>query len=148
MSLQASQGWSLIARFSNNDTKNWMKDSRAWWYDKSVTIGGTTDPRDNTDMISPAFWLVSGKELKITRSDDYQHTALLQTIGDCLGGKTFRTKITSYGDFRNGTVLSSNKCLGSCYVQYGGQYQSTQGFKQAACSGGVQSNNRISLWCD
>ena len=144
----AGQGWTLVARFSNNDTKNWMEDSGAWWYDKNVAVGGTTDPRDNTDMISPAFWLVSGKELKITRSDDYQHTALLQTIGDCLGGTTFRTKITSYGDFRNGTVWATNKCLGSCYVQYGGQYQTTQGFKQAACSGGMQSNNRISFWCD
>ena len=47
-------------------------------------------------MLSPAFWLVRGREFKITRSDDPQHTALLQTTGDCLGGKIFRAKITSY----------------------------------------------------
>ena len=36
-------------------------------------------------MLSPAFWLVSGLELEIARSDDPQHTALLQTTGNCLG---------------------------------------------------------------
>ena len=51
-------------------------------------------------MLSPAFWLVGGREFKIPRSDDPEHTALLQTTGDCLGGQTFRAKITSYGNFR------------------------------------------------
>ena len=108
----------------------------------------TTDPSSNTDMISPAFWLVSGNELKITRSDDPQHTALLQTTGDCLGGQTFRAKIANYGDFRNGAVWASDKCLGSCTVQYGGQYKTTEGFKQAACSSDIQSGHKIDFWCD
>ena len=142
------QGWTFIARFSNDGSKRWMKDNGKWWYDKDDAAGETTDPSRNNDMISPAFWLVSGNEFKITRSDDPQHTALLQTTGDCLGGQTFRAKITSYGDFRDGVVWASNKCLGSCKVQYGGQYQTTQGFRQSTCTGDIQSANAIGFWCD
>ncbi|KAL9962312.1 hypothetical protein ACROYT_G031400 [Oculina patagonica] len=143
-----SKGWTLIARFSNNDDKNWMKDTGYWWYDQQVAMGTTTDPSTNSDMISPAFWLVSGREFKITRSDDPSHTPLLQTTSDCLAGQTFRSKITSYDDFRNGKVWASNQCLGSCTVQYGGQYKSTDGFQQAECSGNIQSANKIGFWCD
>ena len=138
----------LIARFSNNDGKNWMADSGDWWYDRSSASGATTDPSVNADMISPAFWLLKGKEFKITRSDDSSHTPLLQTMGNCLGEKTFRSKITSYGDFRNGKVWSSDRCLGSCTVQYGGQYKTTDGFQQAECSSNAQSSNKIGFWCD
>jgi len=49
-------------------------------------MGTTADPSNNDDMISPAFWMVSGGELKITRSDDPTHTPLLQTTGNCLAG--------------------------------------------------------------
>ena len=142
------EGWSLIARFSNNDYKNWMNDSGYWWYDQQVAMGTTYSTSINADMISPAFWLVSGSEFKITRSDDPSHTPLLQTAGNCLAEQTFRSKITSYGDFRNGTVWASDQCLGSCTVQYGGQYKSTDGFQQAECSGSIQSANSIGFWCD
>ena len=91
---------------------------------------------------------VSGREIKITRSDDPSHIPLLQTTGNCLGGQTFRSKITSYGDFRNGKVWASDQCLGSCTVQYGGQYKSTDGFQQAECGGDIQSANNIGFWCD
>ena len=140
--------WTLVARFSNSDDKNWMRDTGLWWYDQQVAIGATTDPSNNTDMISPAFWLVSGREFKITRSDDPSHTPLLQTTGDCLAGQTFRSKITSYGDFRNGKVWAWNECFGNCTVQYGGQYNSTDGFQQAECNGDIQSANNIGFWCD
>ena len=100
----SGQAWTLIARFSNSDAKNWMENSGEWWYDKIVGVGDISNTSVNADMLSPAFWLVRGRQFKITRSDDPQHTALLQTTGDCLGGKTFRAKITSYGDFRNGRV--------------------------------------------
>ncbi|KAL9962314.1 hypothetical protein ACROYT_G031402 [Oculina patagonica] len=141
------KGWTLIARFSNNDNKNWMLDDGSWWYDQQVAIGLTNSPSTNADMISPAFWLASGREFKITRSDDPSHTPLLQTTGNCLAGQTFRSKITSYGDFRNGTVWASDKCLGSCTVQYGGQYKSTDGFQQAECSANIQSADKIGFWC-
>jgi len=144
----SGQGWTLIARFSNDDAKNWMSDTGSWWYDKSVAFGSTTHPSSNTDMLSPAFWLVSGNEFKITRSDDPQHTALLKTTGDCLGGQTLRSKITSYGDFRNGAVWASDECQGNCTIQYGGQYQTTEGFVQASCSGEIQGTNGIGFWCD
>ena len=141
------EGWTLVARFSNADAANWMKDSGEWWYDKTVAYGHTTVPSSNSDMISPAFWLVSGTHFKITRSDNPQ-TALLKTTSNCLGGQTFRSKITSYGNFRNGRVWASNKCLGKCAVQYGGQYQTTHGFTMSTCSGSVQSANYIGFWCD
>ena len=140
--------WTLVARFSNRDTKSWMRDDGLWWYDQNVSMGTTTDPSVNGDMISPAFWMVRGGEFKITRSDDSSHTPLLQTTGNCLGGQTFRSKITSYGNFRNGKVWSSDRCLGSCTVQYGGQYKTTDGFQQAECSSDIQSSNKIGFWCD
>ena len=141
------EGWTLIARFSNSDDKNWMNDTGYWWYDQKVAMGTTTSPLLNNDMISPAFWLTSGKEFKITRSDDPTHTPLLQTTGNCLAGQTFRSKITSYGDFRNGKVWANYECLGSCTVQYGGQNKSTDGFQQAECSGNLQIANKIGFWC-
>ena len=125
-----------------------MKDSAEWWYDRQYATGTTTDPSVNADMISPAFWRVKGREFKITRSDDSSHTALLQTTGNCLGGQTFRSRITSYGSFRNGKVWSSDRCLGSCAVQYGGQYKTTDGFQQAECSSNIQRSNEIGFWCD
>ena len=125
------RGWTLVARFSNNDVKNWMADTGHQWYDHQHATGKTESPFTNSDMISPAFWLVRGSELKITGSDDPSHTPLLQTIGNRLDGQTIRSKITSYGDFRSGKVWASNQCLGSCTVQYGGQYKSTDGFQQA-----------------
>ena len=143
-----NRGWTLISRFSNSDEKNWMNDTGHWWYDQQVAMGTTTNPSSNTDMISPAFWLVSGTEFKITRSDDPSHTPLLQTTGNCLAGQTFRSKITSYGNFRNGKVWASDQCLGSCTVQYGGQYKSTDGFQQANCSGNLQNSTKIGFWCD
>ena len=143
-----NKGWTLVARFSNGDEKNWMKNSGEYWYDRKSAVGQTTNPANNTDMISPAFWFVNGTEFKITRSDDSSHTALLYTTGDCLSGQTFRSKVISYGDFRNSTVWANDKCLGSCDVQYGGRYKSTDGFKQAECDGSIQSKNKIGFWCD
>ena len=140
--------WTLIARFSNFDNKTWMRDDGLWWYDQDTSMGTTTDSSVNADMISPAFWMVRGSEFKITRSDDSSHTPLLQTTGNCLGGQTFRSKITNYGNFRNGKVWSSSRCLGSCTVQYGGQYKTTHGFGQAECSSSIQSSNKIGFWCD
>ena len=125
-----------------------MADSGYWWYDKQVAMGTTSSTAENADMISPAFWLTSGNELKITRSDDTNHIPLLQTTGNCLTGQTFRSKLKSYGNFRNGTVWASDQCLGNCTVIYGGQYMSTDGFQQAECNGTIQSLNKIGFWCD
>ena len=120
--VSVDQTWTLLARFSNSDTKNWMDDSGDWWYDYNEVARETADPSYDADMISPAFWLVSGSEFKITRNDDSGHTLLLQTTGNCLSGKIFRCKITSYGDFRNGSAWSGGKCLEKCNVQFGGRY--------------------------
>ena len=72
--VSVDQAWTLLARFSNRDTKNWMDDSGDWWYDSTQAAGETADPSYNADMISPAFWLVSGSELKITRNDDWTYS--------------------------------------------------------------------------
>lgn len=125
-----------------------MLVSGAWWYDVNSTIGNNIDPAANSDMISPAFWLISGRNFKITRSDDPEHTALLQTTDECLEGKSFRHKMFSYGDFRDGKPWFANRCLGNCRVEYGGQYQSTQGFMQHNCTGGFQNPDMIGFWCD
>ena len=93
-------GWTLVSRFSNTDSKNWMEKSGAWWYDKTDCTGNCTSTSVNEDMISPAFYLVKGSEFKITRSDDSTHAALLKTVLGCLGKSTFRSKITSFGNFR------------------------------------------------
>ena len=140
-------GWTLIARFSNADTKNWMRDDAYWWYDIQSSQGSPTSTSSNYDMISEAFWRVRGSEIKITRSDDSSHTALLRTYTNCLGGNTFRGYLSSYGKFSYLNYWSNDKCLGSCPVYYGGLYGSTTGFRQAHCSSDIQSSNRIGFWC-
>ena len=145
---RARHGWNLIARFSNTDTRHWMLDSGHWWYDRMEAFGETTDPSGNTDMISPLFWLLNGSDFKITRSDDSEHTALLQTTDNCLGGQTFRSKVTNYGDFRNGTIWPNARCLGTCKVQYDGQYQITDGFVRASCNGSLQAADKVGFWCE
>ena len=108
-------GWTLISRFSNADSKNRMQYSGNWWYDYTHSYGSATSSSSNYDMISPAFWLVKGNYIKITRSDDSSNTALLQT-SSCIGGRTFRSFITSYGNFRYGAVWNSNACRKRCYI--------------------------------
>ncbi|KAK2548225.1 hypothetical protein P5673_031628 [Acropora cervicornis] len=144
--------WTLIARFSNTDNRGeWMRDHANWWYRRTEANGKVTNPSDNDDMISPAFWSVSGQDFKITRGDDLQHTALLRTKGDCLRGQTLRAKITSYGSFRNTASWeiqpNVDGCRGSCNVSYAGRFQETVGFKQANCSGKIQGAEKIGFWC-
>ena len=145
--VSVDQAWTLIARFSNSDAKNWMDDSGDWWYDSIQPAGETADPSYNADIISPAFWLVGGSEIKITHSDDSGHTPLLGTTGNCLSGKTFRSKMTSNGDFRNGSAWSNGLCLGKCNVLYGGQYQTTEGFGQTSCGSDLQGADEVGFWC-
>lgn len=140
--------WILIARFSNNEAANWMDFQGSWWYDVSAGIGNKTDPSSNADMISPAFWLVSGKKFKISRSDDPQHTPLLETTGECLGGRSFRHKMTTFGDFKDRRVWASDRYKGTYMVQYGEQYQTTDGFQKANCNRTLQSAKQIGFWCD
>lgn len=141
------QSWTLIARVSNKGEKHWTWYN-GWWnkYDMTDAKGKTTDPLDGEDMISPAFWLVRGKEFMITRSDDPHTAPLLQTTDDCLDERTFRDKIqTSKGG------LKHNQCESSCNVRYGGQYETTEGFEQASGNGCSQANlqtgNKIGFWC-
>ncbi|XP_027043841.1 uncharacterized protein LOC113671751, partial [Pocillopora damicornis] len=73
---------------------------------------------------------VRGSEFKITRSDDPSHIPLLQTTGDCLGGQTFRSKITSYDSLLN-LLRRSEVFIIDCVVMN--------------C---IQSANKIGFWCD
>ena len=70
------KGWTLITRFPDSDGKNWVKDTGFRWYDRQVAMGITTDPSKNGEMISTAFWLVSGTKVKIMRSDKSSLTFL------------------------------------------------------------------------
>jgi len=140
-------GWTLISRFSNADSANWMQYSGSWWYDRTSSYGSVTIPSNNYDMISPAFWLVTGNKIKITRSDDSSNTALLYT-SNCIGGITFRSFITSYGNFRNGNIWNSNGCRGQCYTYPGGSYSSTSGFGRMYCSSNLGYPSYLSFWCD
>ncbi|EDO34464.1 predicted protein [Nematostella vectensis] len=141
--------WSLVARFSNADSKNWMRDDGLWWFDQLSAIGDEQNPAANSDMISPLFWTMPGTKVKVTRSDDPTHTPLLVTTGDCLGGKTMRGLLMSFGNTRRDGTDSwvSDQCRHSCTVTYGGLYASTNGFEQASCDGTVQSRNKIGFWC-
>ena len=137
-------GWTLISRFSNADNKNWINTS-SWWYDQTTPNGSVTNPSDNYDMISPAFWLVRGSFIKITRSDDSSNTALLYTT-NCTGGRTFRSFMASFGNFKH-SRWSMGACRGACYSYFGGNYLSTKGFGLAHCSDSLQSSNYLSFWC-
>ena len=65
----SGEAWTLIARFSNNDPKfGWKTVESGGTRYKSVGVGDIADPSVNADMLSPAFWLVRGREFKITRS--------------------------------------------------------------------------------
>ena len=141
-------GWTLISRFSNADSSNWMQYSGSWWYDRTTSYGSVTSTSNNYDMISPSFWLVQGNYIKITRSDDSSHTYLLRTAYQCIGGRTFRSFITRFGNFRNGNVWNSNACRANCYSYFSGRYSSTMGFSQVSCSSNLQSRYYLSFWCD
>ena len=145
----AKGGWTLIARFSNADFGNWMQNSGDWWYDRTTAYGSVTSTSNNYDMISPAFWLVQGSYIKVSRSDDSSNTGILVT-SSCTGGRTFRSFITSFGNFRHSTTWNSNACRGSCYINYhSGSYRSTQGFSQLHCSNNnIGGYNFLSFWCD
>ena len=92
-------------------------------------------------MISPAFWLVQGNYIKVSRSDDSSNTWILET-SSCTGWRTFRSFITSFGNFRYSITWNSNTCHGSCSVNYhSGPFRSTEGFNQVHCS-----NSNIGGW--
>ena len=127
-----------------------MRPNGQWWYDVTTPQGLYDNPSQNVDGISAAFWLLKGSQFKIRRSDDSAHTALLKSSAECLNNHAFRTKITGYGNFRNGVVWASNKCRGSRDVTFGGDYKTTNGFKYAthSCTADIGGANKISFWCD
>ena len=86
---------------------------------------------------------------KVSRSGDSANTGLLVT-SSCTGERTFRSFITSFGNFRYSTTWNSNACRGSCYINYhSGSYRSTQGFSQLHCSNSnIGGYNYLSFWCD
>ena len=140
-------GWTLISRFSNADSANWMQYSGNWWYDRTSSYGSITSPSSNSDMISPAFWLVQGNNMRITRSDDV--STYVETYGSCIGGISFRRFMASFGNFRRGTIWNSNSCRGSCSARYGGNIGSVSAFSQFHCrSYHIGGNRRVSFWCD
>ena len=144
----ANGGWTLIARFSNADSANWMQNSGNWWYDRTTAYGSVTSRSNNYDMISPAFWLVQGSYIKVSRSDDSSNTRLLET-SSCTGGRTFRSFITSFGNFRYSATWNSNACRRSCSINHhDGSYSSTEGFRRIHCNSNIGGSDYLSFWCD
>ncbi len=139
-------GWTLVARFSNNDDRNWMEDSGEWWYTRTDAAGNHTVYNDISDAYSPAFHQVVADEFKLSRTD--QIGDLFLTTGGCLGGQTFREHITSFGDFQNGVTWASNETLGTCSGLLGGSWNETNGFQEALCSGDIGAPSSVSFWAD
>ena len=52
----SGQAWTLIARFSNSDAKNWMEDSGEWWYDKTVGVGGISNTSVKINLREKTPW--------------------------------------------------------------------------------------------
>ena len=141
-----SGGWTLVARFSNADKSDWI-DHGGWWYDHTTEVGKPTVRNENKDALSQAFWTVKGQEFKISRTDNSTDAHLLKTTGKCLGGKTFRDKIKSFGNFKTG-VWASAQVRGTCDAALGNNYSSTSGFKYATCSGNIGKPKSVSFFTD
>jgi hypothetical protein len=140
-------GWTLVARFSNADAKNWIA-SGDLWYDRTDELGAVTDPTVNADAMSAAFFGVTATELRITRSDSSSHNSLLTTTNNCLQGQSLRDKIASFGNFRSG-VWASDDVRGTCSAIFENEYQSTSGFERVGASSCQIGNaNGISFFAD
>jgi Stigma-specific protein, Stig1 len=139
-------GWTLIARFSNEDADRWMNNSGLYWYDAASEVGAATSRSATGDMISRGFWTVPADELKLSRTDNNDDAHLLLTVGGCLAGNTFRDHITSFGDFRDGAPWATNAALGMCAASLGSNFAQTQGFSQAQCSGNIGAPSALSFW--
>eukprot|EP00118_Oscarella_pearsei_P016356 m.155183 g.155183 ORF g.155183 m.155183 type:complete len:2420 (+) comp38660_c0_seq5:905-8164(+) len=74
-----NEGWTLVARLSNADEIHWST-LESFWRNQSQSFGRTTDPNDNKDMISEAFWMMDGRRIRLTRSDNEQELSQ----GNCL----------------------------------------------------------------
>jgi hypothetical protein len=147
-------GWTLVARFStlteghafsSPGERNWTRDNGHWWFKKTSEAGATASRSDAQDMISRAFWTVKADELRLSRNDFDDDYPLLTTNGACLGTKTFRSFISSFGDFMNGWP-SSPTIKGSCSVSYANNYLTTAGFSEAACNGPTLKANSLSFF--
>ncbi|XP_065070644.1 fibropellin-1-like isoform X2 [Rhopilema esculentum] len=141
-------GWTLIARFSNADTKNWMQSSGLFWYDQGV-YGSTTSPSTNADMINRAFFDTAGNDIKLSRSDVSAHSFLLYAAGCFSSAATFRDKMSSYGNFRNNVrwLPTNDGCRGSCTITSYGSVSGVAGFSQYSCSGDLKPSNTLGFWC-
>lgn len=139
-------GWTLIARFANDGDANWI-DSPEWWYSLATSQGDTLEPASAGDMIGEGFWRVEASELRLTRTDDAGHTALLETTSMCLSGSL---RATVSGLFSTPeAVWGDDSVLGTCDASFGGAYASTAGFSQADCAeADIGENGTISFFAD
>lgn len=139
-------GWTLIARFSNADTSNWI-DSATYWYDQTTEVGTPTSVTANADALSKAFFTAKASELRLSRSDGSTQAYLLKSKGTCLGGKTFRDKITGLGTYKTG-AWATDQVRATCDADLGGSYASTAGFYYATCTSNIGKSSSISFFAD
>jgi hypothetical protein len=141
-------GWTLIARFANQDPANWMLDTGEWWYTRNQETGTTTSRSDNADMISRAFWTVQGTELRFSRTDNANDAGLFVSNSGCVPNTNFRSFITAFGNFQNGAIWGADSVAGTCPGVFGNNFAATNGFQQASCTGDIGAPNSISFWSD
>ena len=143
--------WTIYwARLSNSDTIQigWICKLGSWRHDHGVGISYAKDDSSTNiaDMISTAFWLVSGKNFKLTRSDDPHHTPLLQTNcvwvdfhSDAKWQSSMTLEIARSRRIADAGVLS-------CMPQYHDGRQTTDVFQQANCSAPLKRADQIGFW--
>ena len=107
----AGGGWTLIAKFSNQDGKHWI-DSKDRWT-STTTFGDATDVSAQADAKSLAWGYLKGLEFMWT--DTHDPDAYMKTTGSCVGGLTasefFSGVLANYPD------TSSRNYKKKCYIE-------------------------------
>ena len=84
-------GWTLVAKFSNQDGKHWVNSAARWTGQDAY--GVYTDLSSGQDAKSPAWSLLAANEVMFT---DHLHAgSYVVTISDCLEGLTTREFFTA-----------------------------------------------------
>jgi hypothetical protein len=78
----AGGGWTLVAKFSNQDSRHWADSETNWVTDS--TFGSTADLSDGSDAKSALWSRMNTSELML--NDHLNLTDFIYTDDDCIGG--------------------------------------------------------------
>lgn len=79
-------GWTLIAKMTNQDAKNWV-NAKASWTGTSA-YGNAQNLAAGADAKSPAWGTLPADEMMLTDNPDPASNELVMTTSGCLGGLT------------------------------------------------------------